>query len=353
VGALQLSLGSTTDLFRNLRGGLEEGGTATHLGELSLQLDSEAVTGRPGGILFVLAARADGRFPAGLAGTVHAVSNLAAQDDWYLLEAWYEQRLAAGRSAVLAGVFAVDSEFDARVSAEVFTNGAFGTGLDLSESGAAGPGIFPVTGLGVRLRHSVSPFVTLRLAVVDGAPSAGVRRDQFTLDGDEGAFVISELDYQPAAAFPVRMVLGAWAFSRQQPRLEGEERGDSRGAYAFWEGELHGAEDEGTPRLSSFIRVGMAEQDTSPVELHYSAGLSVHAPLASRPQDTLGLALSRARLSSALPAVSRTESVVELTYAAHIAPWLTLQPVLQYALDPVDAEGRDAVMAGLRIGFSF
>lgn len=354
--ALQLSLSSTTDLFRNLRGGADQGTALSHLGELSLLLDAESAWGGRGGTLFVLAARANGQAPAELAGTVHAVSNLAADDDWYLLEAWYEQRLLQGRSAVLAGVYAVDAEFDARVAAEVFTNGAFGTGLDLSESGAAGPGIFPQTGLGVRLRHAVSTHVTLRAAAVDGRPTAGRLDERLELRRNEGALLIAELDYQPAASRPVRYAVGAWAYSREQEQLEqAGGRAAARGAYAFWEGELFRDASMQQRYLSGFLRVGLAEEQTSPVRLHYSAGLSLHAPLPGRAEDTAGIAVSHARLSDAarLCSTPQAETVWELTYSAQINPWLRIQPVLQYALDPSDAQGQDAFLAGLRLGLSF
>lgn len=348
------SFATTTDAFRVLDGGLETGGAVSNLTEFSLTVDSQALWGRPGGTFFLLAARAEGDDPGERVGSVHAPSNLAADDDWYLLEGWYEQRFAAGRAALLGGVYAVDSEFDARASAEVFTNGAFGTGLDLSETGMAGPGIFPQTGLGLRLRYALTPFTTLRVAAVDGEPMSGGLDEQLQLRAREGALLISELDYQPAAESLSRYAVGAWRYSEHQERLDGDTGGSrSWGAYGFWEGDLFAPAEEGERHSSAFVRAGASAPDTGAVNIHISAGVSVAVPFSGRVDDVAGIALSWASLSGDLDARSGSESVLEVTYAFQAARWLRIQPVLQYTVDPVDSADGDALLAGVRLAIGF
>jgi carbohydrate-selective porin OprB len=45
--------------------------------------------------------------------------------------------------------------------------------------------------------------------------------------------------------------------------------------------------------------------------------------------------------------------VIELTYLAPVAPWFTLQPDIQYVIDPQNARASNALVAGLRATITF
>ena len=53
-----------------------------------------------------------------------------------------------------AGLYSLDTEFDVKQTANLFINGVFGTGIDLSEMGRFGPAIYPLSALGVRLKET-------------------------------------------------------------------------------------------------------------------------------------------------------------------------------------------------------
>jgi len=350
---VELGLATTTDYMRVSDGGIDEDDALANLTEASLLLDTEALWGHSGGTLFVFGAYTSGDDPGALTGSIHAPSNLAAEEDWRLLEAWYEQRSADGRTAVLGGVYAVDSEFDAKGAAEVFTNGAFGTGLDWSESGAEGPGIFPQTGLGLRVSRSFSPEVDVRAAVVDGAPSGGSFSDRLRLSSEEGAFLISELDYQPVGVRQNRFVFGAWTYTEDQERFDGDgDRDRSSGAYAFWEGSLYSHPERSEFSVGSFVRFGVSTEATNPVTQHLSAGLAATGLIPGRGDDMTGLGISYGRFSDwvadEVPGSSRAETAIELTHAMQITPHLMVQPVIQYYVNPLDAPGDDAFLFGMR-----
>jgi porin len=351
---LELGLATTTDWMRVGSGGADEGDALANLTELSMLIDTESLWGHSGGTIFLFGAYTSGDDPGVLTGSIHAPSNLAADEDWRLLEAWYEQRLGDGRTAILGGVYAVDSEFDAKATAEVFTNGAFGTGLDWSESGAEGPGIFPQTGLGIRLRHAFNTQMSARVALVDGAPTGGSFSDRLRVGGNEGAFLISEFEYQPAGVAQHRFAAGGWTYSEDQERFDG--RGDtdrSAGAYAFWEGTLYSDPENPGRTLSSFVRLGLSTEATNPVSEHLSGGIAAAGLLPSRSGDITGLGISHGRFSAwvadEVPGSADSETVVELTHAMQVTGHLLVQPVLQYLINPLDAAGKDAFLFGLRV----
>jgi porin len=84
-----------------------------------------------------------------------------------------------------------------------------------------------------------------------------------------------------------------------------------------------------------------------------NAGLVMHEPLRNRPDDTFGLGMGYARLSSAVVGydtdaaaygaisspgtyypIRSAETYVEATYQYQVRPWCQLQPDIQYVFNP-------------------
>jgi porin len=356
---------NTTDLFASVDGGVSDDDTVSNLFELAVTADMGTLAGLEGGTLFFLGLGTHGDDPGGSSGTAHAPSNLAADDAWRVLEFWYEQSLLGDRAGILFGIYAVDSEFDAKETADVFLNGGFGTGLDLSETGLNGPSIFPVTGLALRGRLQLSPTLGLRAAIADGAPGDLDDPTEFDvdLDADEGVFTIAELDWQPDGFEFLRFGLGGWRYSTDFERLDGRgEEDGSAGVYGFAEGLLFrepASEDQG---LSGFVRLGRADDDVNRFGSYRGAGLVYTGLVPGRDEDVLGLGISSVAngdpFVEAVRAnggrVQRRETVVELTYRASVRPWLSVQPVLQYAMNPdTDPAIDDHLALALRVGVTF
>jgi porin len=353
---------NTTDLFASVDGGASGDDTVSNLFELAVTADMGMMAGLRGGTLFFLGLGTHGDDPGSSSGTAHAPSNLAADDAWRVLEFWYEQSLLGDRAGLLLGIYAVDSEFDAKETADVFLNGGFGTGLDLSETGLNGPSIFPVTGLALRGRLQLTPALDVRAAIADGAP--GDLDDptafEIDLDDDEGVFAIAELDWQPAGFEFLRLGVGGWRYTTDFERIDG--RGDedgTGGVYGFAEGLLlrePGSVDQG---LSGFVRVGRADDDVNRFGSYRGAGLVYTGLVPGRDGDILGLGISSVdngdEFVDAVRAggtrLQRSETVVELTYRADVLPWLSVQPAVQYAMNPDTDPGiDDHVAVALRLG---
>jgi porin len=356
---------NTTDLFASVDGGVSGDDTLSNLFELAVTADMGTLAGLRGGTLFFLGLGTHGDDPGGSSGTAHAPSNLAADDAWRVLEFWYEQSLLGDRAGLLFGVYAVDSEFDAKETADVFLNGGFGTGLDLSETGLNGPSIFPVTGLALRGRIQITSTLGLRAAIAEGAP--GDLDDptafEIDLDDDEGVFTIAELDWQPAGFEFLRFGVGGWRYSTDFERIDGRgEKDGSAGVYGFAEGLLFrepGSADQG---LSGFVRLGRADDDVNRFGAYRGAGLVYTGLVPGRDGDVLGLGISSVdngdefvdAVRDGGERVQRSETVVELTYRADVLPWLSVQPALQYAMNPdTDPALDDHLAVALRIGVTF
>lgn len=105
-------------------------------------------------------------------GDLQGVSSLEADDDdLRLFQLLYEDRFLRERLSLLAGLYALDSEFDAIESAGLFIHGSQGTGVDFARSGPSGPSVFPHSAMAVRAHHRFPRHGSLRLAVLDDSPA--------------------------------------------------------------------------------------------------------------------------------------------------------------------------------------
>lgn len=278
-----------------------------------------------------------------------------------LYEAWIEQEFADGQLSVLAGLYDFNSEFDALQSSALLINPAHGIGNDIAQSGENGPSIFPVTSLGLRIQAKASDRLTLRIAVLDGVPGnpARPKRTSIKLGNGDGAFIAGEADFK---LDNWRLIGGLWSYTaRFDDPLASEIAGASvagsgnRGLYLRGEGLIAG---EGQGRGTNlFFRLGRANGRFNEIRDFLSAGLHFRAPFAARPDDEAGIGVvwsgssRNARLlqNRLADPITRDEWAFEITYTFNLTDWLTLQPDLQYAINPAFETGRRAWTGGLRI----
>jgi len=101
--------------------------------------------------------------------------------------------------------------------------------------------------------------------------------------------------------------------------------------------------------ISGFMRVmGTPESDRNLISFSANAGLTMHQPLFYRNDDTFGLGMGFAHVSSSASAldadtaaidggfnpVRGNETFVEATYQYQVKPWWQMQPDLQYVFNP-------------------
>lgn len=286
----------------------------------------------------------NGHTLASLADTVQGVSNIEAANDFRLYEAWGEWRLANAPLSLRAGLYDLNSEFDAIERGTLFVNPSHGIGVDFSQSGVAGPSIFPLTSLAVRVTGEFDGW-TLRTAVLDGVPQDGNR---LGISSDEGALLVAEVDSTLAGRW--RVALGAWHYTADFEELEpagsnsaGRRHDDNVGVYGFIEGPLWASSD-GSCEVGAFMRAGEAEDRINLLRRYIGAGVVYSGLAPRRPEDRLGVAWGVAEpgmaARRAAPGELGRESIIELAYRFGVTERLTLQADVQHIRKP--ALQRDA-----------
>lgn len=257
------------------------------------------------------------------------------------------------------GLYDLNSEFDAIEPASLFVNSSHGIGTDFSQTGQAGPSIFPVTSVAARVQWHVTDDVLLRLAVLDGVPGdpAHPKRTTIKLGKGDGALIVGEAEMQFLGA---TVAAGAWGYTAAFDDLAAVDpltglpmkRRDNRGAYVKAERRIMDGAEEGEG-LSVFARFGVAEGRINT----FGSYIGVGAVCDGIVRDTsVGFAVASAGTGKTYRqtvVAEKRETILEATLRTHLTPWLALQPDVQYIINPsADPTLRNALAVGLRFEIS-
>jgi porin len=242
---------------------------------------------------------------------------------------------------------------------------------EVAQSGKNGPPIFPLGALGVRVKL-ISPDnqMYVQVALTDGVPGDpdNPRGTHVKLGNGDGSLSIVEFGLTPKVDNDNdgddlnKLAIGVWRFTTQIDDLvKVDSNGDplkkhSQGAYLLAEHTLS-QEKDSAHNSTVFFRYGMASEDVHRADWSSSIGLHFHGFFAERNDDILGFAATVNHPSDAYKKSTSnvgTETDFELTYQAHVRPWLIVQPSLQYVVNPgMDKTIKNASVIGLRTEVHF
>lgn len=326
----------------NLDGGLARGGA--WLDQLTLALDDGEHWH-----ISVLATN-NNTFSDRFSGDLQVVSNIDAGHTLRVFEAWSQWQ--AGNTRLLAGLYDLNSEFDAIETAGLFNQSSHGIGPDISQSGERGPSIFPHASFAVRLDGG-NDTLRWRVAALDALPGNRQHeaRTAIHLSANEGVLLIAELE-RPGST---RLVLGAWGYTRPFERLDGNGRAAQQGVYAFAE---RGLGETAGWQWSGFARIGFA--DPAALAVNRYAGLGIVASHDDGRQWGLALASARlgrdgrAQIAAEGGDPSQGELAMELTANWPLRRWLAVQPGLAWVRHPgARNDVGNVTITSLRLAFTW
>jgi porin len=350
------------DLWQNLDGGIERGGAYLDSLDITLSWDGEQALGVRGLSAQSLVLWNNGGSISGKVGDSFFLSNIETVEALRVLEAWVQYAPSDPERSLRFGLYDLNTEFDTTDTAAVFLNSTFGIGVDVAQSGVAGPSIFPLTSLGLRGQWRFDEGWRAQAVLLDGVPGDPERpeRTAVKLSSDDGLLGVMELERNEGGR---RWVIGHWRYSARFDELaatlpDGSPRRScgNAGVYAFVETPLTGPL-AARREASAVLRVGRADPRFNGFRDTVQAAIVWQGGLLRREGEVIGFALAHARngdqaLAAGLAAgepLLRDETVLELTWKFPIAARLTLQPDLQYIINPGSIPGRDDALAvGLR-----
>jgi porin len=396
------------DTIGNATGGTRRG--VIHQGRFDFEadLDVEKLTGWNG-----LRAHANvfAIYGHGLTHTnilnLATISEIEAQPETRLYEAWLEQTLWGGKLMIKAGQQAADVEFFDSQTDDLFINGTFGwPAIKATNLPAGGPSP-PIAVPGLRVKAAPTDEITVFAAIFNGNPAAPGPGDPQLRDKHGLAFRVNDApwligqvryDYALAAggrALPGNITPGAWYhtgdFDDQRFTAAGLSLADPAGngiarklrgnfgLFGVIEQTLYrpaSVTEKGVsasvPGITAFARAAYSPPDRNLIDFYADAGIGFVGLVPGRPIDRFGAAIAYMHISkdarrldtdaqafAGLPTPVRTaETLIEVIYEAHVKPGWLLQPFFQYVFrpsggipDPMDPTGLsrigDAAVFGL------
>lgn len=309
-----------------------------------------------------------------LAGNFLTISNIAGFNTLRMLELWFQQNLWDDKLSIRLGQITADSEFVISDYAALFLNGTFGwpafTYTNLPEGG---PG-YPMGTLGARLAVHPVDWFTFQSAVFQGnvfAQDVNRHGFRYRLNAVTGYTFLNEAQIRwnqrdEETGLAGQFKAGAWAQTGRSADVLAEST--ASGNFGFYgivdqmlfrepSAELPRASTKGSPGkdfkapvaweksdqgLGWFGRIAFTKADRNFVNFYFDTGLTYKGLIPTRDSDTTGIAFAYAQLSNGARegladeglTPARAEMVIEFTYQAQITPWLSLQPDIQYIIQP-------------------
>ena len=395
-----LTLSETSEVTGNPFGGRQRQVTYAGLTRFGVQVDTGVAAGLTGGTFKASGFQVHGRGlgSSALRGDVNAVSNIEENRSTLLAELWYEQVVVTSGVTIRAGQIFADLEFMTSDYGGLFVASTFGWSTLQTTSLPNGGPIYPRAALGVRGKAQFSDEWTVLAGVFNGDPTGPDRADGRPRNANgtafrlgDGVFAIAEVQYglnrgEGATGLPGTYKLGGWYNSRRfDDRTQGSDglppadplgngqpasRRGNWSVYAVADQLVWreaGTTDQG---LGVFARIMGGPGDRNLLNFYVDAGLSYKGLLPGRQNDTAGLGIAYSRFSdsrgrndvgSGFPPVRRNETLFELTYQAAVTPWLQIQPLVQYLVNPSadpdplrpDRRIRDALIGAVRMNLTF
>lgn len=368
----------TTEVLGNVAGGTSRRIIWESLLNVGVAVDFEKLCGWKGSYLSVRAL-----YPQGDGLTEKAVhdfntlSNIDGYDSLRLYDAWVQQEFAGAKFSVRLGQLLADAEFFDSDYAALFLNSSFGAIPLVSQN--LNPPIFPTAAPGIRLlaRPTDSFYAETALFSGDaGDPTTNNKHNtRLSFRSSDGVLVFAEVGYSwnqksngDTETTPVGppALAGSYKLSGyydSKKFADSGGRSSHRGDYSIYcvfDQDLWHPAGNSARALSCFVRTGAAPEDRNTVTWYGDAGLNYKGWLASRKEDTLGLAFSHTELSHKLvdeldrPLRLHHEEVLELTYQAAFGSHVSIQPDLQFIFNPgATKPAQTAIVTGVRMDVQF
>lgn len=313
---------------------------------------------------------------------IFTVSNIAGFPTFRMNELWFQQNFMNDRISIRLGQLAADSQFGVSTYETVFLNGTFGWSPDLSTNVPNGGPGYPMGVPGGQLALTPVHWFTYQGAVFQGNVFAqNVNRHGFRWDlsPSNGYFSIHELIFHTnqragANALPGEFKIGGWFDTAPDPEASNMQPWNY-GLYFIGDqmlyrvpqpsmsltantGKQTAASSLTDKGLGIFAYIGLAPRNSSVINFYIDAGLNYKGLIPTRDNDVLGVAFACGHLKNNSQGTNGRsnlghEMLLEATYQIAFAPWLNVQPDLQYVIQPSSSDIPNALVLGAHATVSF
>jgi porin len=374
---IQFQLNYIGEALGDVVGGMRQGAIYDNTLELVVDANLEKLFGWQSAALHANGFLIGGTGLSGnYVGNLMTVSGIEALPTIRLYEAWFEQKLDGDKIAVRVGQLGADTEFLTSTYAGLFINGTFGwPAITAADLPSGGPN-YPLATPGIRLKLTPSDQFAFLLGLFNGDPAGPGSGDpqERDLNGlnfrvTDPPLLIGEGQYSynlnADAGLVGTVKVGTWdhfgTFADERfdtagvplaaPASNGiaQRLSGDYGVYGVVDQMIyHLPGDDPTKGIGLFVRGSVSPDDRNLISFYADAGINFNGIIASRPDDSFGLAIAYSQISDSVSAAEQDavyytdvqrpiqdyEAALELTYQAQIVPGWTVQPDFQYIFHP-------------------
>ena len=390
---IDITLAHFAEVYGVVSGGKHQASAYNGVSVVSFDFYTSGLKLWKGGQIHLTTAWLDGGVSVGreFVGSLNSIQfSDPPRRNYRLFELWYGQKFLDNTLEVRVGKIYPFVKIAASQTSSLFTNASFnfpaflGTtpGYGISAAYAAAP-------FGVQILYTPTPQFFFFSNFADGFedPSGGVDNRyglKVGLGGKDGVEGVLEVGYrlhqtQGSIGLPGTYRMG-YQFhtgefkdtrfnTNSLPLALGGTAQTRRGNHAFFvmaEQMLFSESSDPKDRrqgLNAFLKATIAPpENVNTIDLNIAGGFAYEGLIPGRDRDVVGIGVSHSRLSKGLRSFYRDlggnpaegETVIELTYAAEIAPWWLVVGSLQRIINPGSSNTTpDATVIGLSNRFAF
>lgn len=335
----------------NFSGGLSKGSNFNGRASVSLGMNLEVAKLWKGGFLFAQGFAAYGGTPsAGQIGDIQPISRIETTDRISLFELWYSHKI--GKAEVLVGQHDMNSAFGVNTLSGALINTSFGIFPSIALQTPLS--IYPSAATAAKLKIAMGKGFVWQGALYDGKPLSqeenphSVKRDWNLVDK---LFSISEIAYTPETEKEQKSHYKLGAFYHQAggiSLLDSTSAEKTMGVYGTLEQHLISRE---TLHLAAFMQGGGTSGNQNLTDLYLSTGLAIKG-LVPAFSDALTFGLVYSSINNRLVAqqagaLANYRALLELSYQAKLNKHFSIQPDIQYIINPGAQANSTNVFAGL------
>jgi len=333
---VQFEIAYKADLARNFSGGITQGNVYLANLDVQLTLNTQQANWWKGGTFHFYGLNNHGQSLSALVGDLQVVNNIEALSFTRFYEFWYRHEFE--KLTFTLGQYDLNADFFVSDFGLLFLHSSFGIQPDVSVNVPVS--IFPVATLAFWGQWEISPNWSLLGGVFKGQPGTEEENPNsllFKFQQDEGTFLVSELHYKPQNEGSAlgTYKLGFWKHTAADLNLNGQQ---PRGVYLIGDYPFPFPQEQQSTKWGTFFQLGAVQKAAAAIKSYWGFGIVGQHIWGSNIEDALGLAYASARLTEGyqnrLVLENTNEAVVELTYSRSLGSHFSVQPNLQYVLNP-------------------
>ncbi len=332
-------------VFHNFSGGIKTGSDYMSRTHLTLSLDTKKAGLWKNGQFLVNGVNAHGGTPtATYIGDFQPISRNEASPRTGMFELWYKHTL--GNASILIGQHDMNSSFGTSAYGGNSIHSAFGMNPSITPNAGYSFSIFPRTMPTVYVKYDSlklgNNLMTIQAAVYAGA-SQNYADDPYNIRWNIDGTTHSrfEIHYKQMKNGVQRGIVkaGLLYHSGDFPDMTNPASvvNGNLGMYLITDQLILPEDEKSDQGLGVFFQVGSASGNQNLVDLFISTGILYKGLIPKRDQDALFIGLLNSSINDQVVnnfSTTQSRSVLELNYAMKLGTHFTIQPDLQYIINP-------------------